>query len=74
KSFKGFSTAKRYYDEVHDAGILDLLKPVPVPNEVFIVIQGVHPGVYTKRYELLSKGLGWQGGYVIGAAGTRDQA
>ncbi|KAF9067371.1 hypothetical protein BDP27DRAFT_1191049, partial [Rhodocollybia butyracea] len=64
KKFDDFRTAKMYYNEVCNTGILNLLKPVPCRDEIFIVIRGVNPGIYKKRYELLNKGLGWRGGYV----------
>ncbi|KAF9060669.1 hypothetical protein BDP27DRAFT_1370320 [Rhodocollybia butyracea] len=35
---------------------------------------GVNPGIYKKRYELLNKGLGWRGGYVIGATRGHNAA
>ncbi|KAJ3871091.1 hypothetical protein F5051DRAFT_312527, partial [Lentinula edodes] len=74
KKFNDYPTAKMYYEELVDSKILDLLQPAPEKDEVFIVIQGVRPGVYVKRISLCVEGLAWQGGEVMATVGCKSNA
>ncbi|KAJ4489745.1 hypothetical protein C8J55DRAFT_389430, partial [Lentinula edodes] len=74
KKFNDYPTAKMYYEELVDSKILDMLQPAPEKDEVFIVIQGVRPGVYIKRCVACSIGLAWQGGEVMATVGCKSNA
>ncbi|KAK7437702.1 hypothetical protein VKT23_018418 [Stygiomarasmius scandens] len=66
--YKGFQTlelAKESYQLTHRSGVLNALDYQPERGEPhWVVIQGVHPGVYKSRYEVLRDGLYWGGGAV----------
>ncbi|KAE9382480.1 hypothetical protein BT96DRAFT_845461, partial [Gymnopus androsaceus JB14] len=50
--FKGFHTfeiAQNHYEEAKDTGVLELLHRNVGPETIYIVIQGVKPGVYCRR-------------------------
>lgn len=48
KKFYDYDTARMCYEEARESKVLDLLVKPPVPEETFIVIEGVQPGVYHK--------------------------
>ncbi|THU92518.1 hypothetical protein K435DRAFT_800405 [Dendrothele bispora CBS 962.96] len=65
KGFKSHECAKISYNETKESGVLALLKNREDKQmEKFLVLQGVQPGIYTKRFEFMSTGLGWRGGIV----------
>ncbi|KIK60629.1 hypothetical protein GYMLUDRAFT_109686, partial [Collybiopsis luxurians FD-317 M1] len=74
KKFNDEVTARTCYDEVFMSGVLDLLRPIPMKGEIFIVIEGAVPGIYEKRVKLLHVGLAWHGGKVVSILGTRADA
>ncbi|KAJ3755174.1 hypothetical protein EV360DRAFT_86151 [Lentinula raphanica] len=74
KKFQSRAQAEMIYAELVESKVLNLLKPQPVKNEIFIVLKGVCPGVYTKRLDLLVRGLAWCGGEVMGSNGARKDA
>lgn len=47
KKFNDYDCAKMYWEEAVETGVTALLKPEPVKGEVFIVLAGIRPGVYT---------------------------
>lgn len=49
KKFYDYDMARMCYEEARESKVLDLLIKPPVPDETFIVIEGVQPGVYHKR-------------------------
>lgn len=49
RKFGDHEKAQMYWDEVNDTGVLELLREEPSNKDVFIVIKGVTPGVYTSR-------------------------
>lgn len=49
KRFNDKARAQMYFDECKDSGVFDLLQDVPCDDEVFFVLKGAQPGVYTKR-------------------------
>ncbi|KAJ3717367.1 hypothetical protein C8R42DRAFT_644622 [Lentinula raphanica] len=74
KKFETRALAEKIHAELAKSGVLNLLRPQPVKDEVFIVLKGVCPGVYTKRLDLLVRGLAWRGGEVMGTTGARRDA
>ncbi|KAE9394212.1 hypothetical protein BT96DRAFT_998685 [Gymnopus androsaceus JB14] len=70
--FKGFHTfdiAQNHYQEAEDTGILELLHYNAGPETLYIMIQGVKPGVGL----LMKEGLLWRGGIAMSAVGTAAQ-
>ncbi|KAE9391996.1 hypothetical protein BT96DRAFT_1058816 [Gymnopus androsaceus JB14] len=74
RKFSSLKQAQTFYQECLDSGVLDLLRGPPTESEVFIIVKGGEPGVYTKRLTLLIDGLAWRGGVVMVGTGTRRQA
>ncbi|KAJ3832904.1 hypothetical protein F5878DRAFT_504683, partial [Lentinula raphanica] len=69
KKFEHEADATRSYEECDACGILELLRPLPARGEIFIVLEGVVPGVYTTRLSLMISGLDWRGGRVVSYVG-----
>ncbi|KAJ3738048.1 hypothetical protein EV360DRAFT_26343, partial [Lentinula raphanica] len=74
KRFASKAEATTSYKECESCGILELLRPLPKSKEIFIVIEGVLPGVYDSRLGLMIQGLDWRGGRVVSFAGTQQEA
>ncbi|KAK7015550.1 hypothetical protein VNI00_019084 [Paramarasmius palmivorus] len=74
KKFPDAKLAKKCYDDCVRWGVLDLLAEPWAANELFIVVKGANPGVYSGRGRLLKVGLRWRGGYVVRVLGTEPEA
>ncbi|KAE9395676.1 hypothetical protein BT96DRAFT_791434, partial [Gymnopus androsaceus JB14] len=75
--FKSFSTleeATNRYNEAKHTGIINLLADEPQPGDIYIVIEGVKPGVYMQRGTMMASGLDWRGGLAMVTTGTASQA
>ena len=49
KSFGSLARAQQHYQEVKSSGVLNILKQDVQPDDVYVVLQGVKPGVYIRR-------------------------
>ncbi|KAE9390552.1 hypothetical protein BT96DRAFT_782189, partial [Gymnopus androsaceus JB14] len=74
KSFPNLEQAELHYQEAKNTGVINMLKHDVQADDVYVVLQGVKPGVYICRGLMMSDGLGWWGGVVMALNGTASQA
>ncbi|THV07306.1 hypothetical protein K435DRAFT_788708 [Dendrothele bispora CBS 962.96] len=65
KGFPSLALARTSYDLVRTWGLIDLLNtPTNGSDPIYVVVEGVAPGVYYDHYGMLRDGLYWGSGVV----------
>ncbi|KAE9388765.1 hypothetical protein BT96DRAFT_835809 [Gymnopus androsaceus JB14] len=72
KAFNNIEQARLHYKEAKCTGVIQLLKQDPQPDDIYIVVQGVRPGVYL-HCTLMAAGLAWHGSVAMVTTGMASQ-
>ncbi|KAE9391453.1 hypothetical protein BT96DRAFT_945352 [Gymnopus androsaceus JB14] len=73
KAFCMLEIVEKCYQEAKDTGMLDVLHHKTEWETVYVVIQGVKPGMYIRWGLLIKEGLDWRGRVVMFAIGSASQ-
>ncbi|KAK1224175.1 hypothetical protein PQX77_012936 [Marasmius sp. AFHP31] len=66
KGFDSFEEANKAFRAAKNSRVVEELKATPPEDGqlVWVVVEGIAPGIHESAYEMLRDGLGWHGGVV----------